>query len=53
MLMRYGLRPVLRLRPRPDAAYADAGAMGMVGDIAALAALIRTLLDEAPPGATR
>jgi prophage maintenance system killer protein len=53
LLMRYGLRPVLKLRLRPDGAYADAGAMGMLGDFAALAALIRKLLDEAPPGASR
>jgi fido (protein-threonine AMPylation protein) len=53
LLMRYGLRPVLKLHPRPDGTYADAGAMGMVGDIAALAALIRKRLDEAAPGASR
>jgi hypothetical protein len=44
LLMRYGLRPILRLRPRPQGAYGDAGAKGMLGDLAPMATLIRKLL---------
>lgn len=47
VLMRYGLRPVLRLRPRPDGKYAEAGRAGMQGDIAPMVALIRALHDAA------
>jgi Fic family protein len=32
ILVRYGLPPVFRLRPRPDGAYADAAAAAMRGD---------------------
>ena len=45
LLMRYGMRPVLRLRPRPDRPYANAGRAGMQGDSAPMAALIRRLHD--------
>ena len=44
VLMRYGLRPILRLRPRPQGAYGDAGGQGMLGDWAPMGALIRALL---------
>jgi hypothetical protein len=52
VLLRYGLRPVLRLRPRPEGAYGAAGARGMMGDIASMVALIRKLLDATPTGPT-
>ncbi len=45
LLMRYGMRPVLRPRPRPDTPYANAGRAGMQGDSAPMAALIRRLHD--------
>ena len=45
ILIRYGMRPVLRLRPRPDSSYARAGQGGMRGDPAPMAALIRSLHD--------
>ena len=32
LLMRYGLPPAIRLRPRPDGGYGDAGAAAMNGD---------------------
>ena len=45
LLMRYGMRPVLRLRPRPDTPYGNAGRAGMKGDSAPMAVLIRSLHD--------
>jgi hypothetical protein len=50
LLMRYGMRPVLRLRPRPDTPYGNAGRAGMQGDSAPMAALIRSLHDASFAG---
>lgn len=44
--MRYGLPPFIRLRPRPDAGYADAGAKAMNGNWNPTAVVFRRLLDE-------
>ncbi len=44
LLMRYGLPPVLRLRPRPDAGYARLAAAAMGGNWGPTAALLRRLL---------
>jgi Fic family protein len=44
VLMRYGLPPVLRLRPRPQSPYSHAGAEGMIGNSKPMAALLRRLL---------
>jgi hypothetical protein len=44
LLMRYGLPPVMRLRPRPDAGYGEAGAAAMTGDWRPTAAIIRQTL---------
>ncbi|MEP7300158.1 MAG: Fic family protein [Caldimonas sp.] len=50
LLMRYGMRPVLRLWPRPDTPYGNAGRAGMQGDPAPMAALIRRLHDASFAG---
>jgi hypothetical protein len=47
LLMRYGLPPAVRLRPRPDGGYALAGEAAMGGDWRPTAAVFRTMLDEA------
>lgn len=44
LLMRYGLPPVVRLRPRPDAPYGDACAKAMQGDRGPTAAVFRVML---------
>ncbi len=44
--MRYGLPPFIRLRPRPDSGYAEAGAKAMQGDWKSTAIVFRRLLDE-------
>lgn len=44
--MRYGLPPFVRLRPRPNAGYAVAGAKAMQGDWKPTAAVFRRLLDD-------
>ena len=44
--MRYGLPPFLRLRPRPNSGYAEAGAKAMQGDWIPTAVVFRRLLDE-------
>lgn len=44
VLMRYGLPPVVRLRPRPDGGYGAAGAASMDGDWERTAAVFRKLL---------
>ncbi|MFM9967562.1 MAG: Fic family protein [Burkholderiales bacterium] len=44
ILMRYGLPPVLRLRPRPGSPYGQAGAHGMMGNSKPMEALLRGLL---------
>lgn len=51
LLMRYGLPPVVRLRPRPDRGYGRAGAASMDGDWEPTAAVFREMLQEAllPP----
>ena len=48
VLMRYGLPPVLRLRPRPSSPYGHAGAEGMVGRARPMEALLRRLLRDYP-----
>jgi fido (protein-threonine AMPylation protein) len=50
LLMRYGMRPVLRLRPRPITPYEHAGHAGMQGDSAPMAVLIRSLHDASFAG---
>lgn len=44
LAMRYGLPPFVRLRPRPDAAYEDAGAKAMQHDWKPTAVVFRRLL---------
>ena len=46
VLLRYGLPPVLRLRPRPASPYGDAGAQGMVGNAKPMQTLLRHLLRD-------
>jgi hypothetical protein len=46
LLMRYGVPPVIRLRPRPDDGYGAAGASAMDGDWRPTAALFRRMLRE-------
>jgi hypothetical protein len=46
LLMRYGVPPVIRLRPRPDGGYDAAGAAAMDGDWRPTAALFRRMLRE-------
>lgn len=53
ILMRYGIPPVVRLRPRPDGGYGDAGAAAMKGDWRPTAAVFRRLLANLPPAAAR
>ena len=48
ILMRYGLPPVLRLRPRPPSPYGRAGAAGMEGDPKVMESLLRRLLKDFP-----
>jgi hypothetical protein len=43
--MRYGLPPFIRLRPRPNFGYGEAGAKAMHGDWKPTAAVFRRLLD--------
>ena len=43
-LMRCGLPPVMRLRPRPNDGYGGAGAAAMTGDWMPTAAVIRRML---------
>ena len=46
VLLRYGVPPVLRLRPRLDSGdYGNAGRAGMAGDNAPMAELLRRLVD--------
>jgi len=52
LMLRSGLPPVVRLRPRHDRGYAAAGARAMTGDREPMAQLIRRLLRNLPP-ATR
>ena len=54
LLMRYGLPPVVRLRPRPDEGYGAAGARAMAGDWKPTATVFRRMLLDLPPaGASR
>lgn len=50
LLMRYGLPPAIRLRPRPDGGYGDAGAAAMNGDwrptVAVFSRMLAASLDE-------
>lgn len=46
LLMRYGLPPVLRLRPRPDGAYAAAGRAAMAGNWQATAMMLQGLMQR-------
>ena len=46
LAMRYGLPPFIRLRPRPNAGYRDAGAKAMQGDWKPMAVVFRRLLDD-------
>jgi hypothetical protein len=46
LAMRYGLPPFIRLRPRPNASYGDAGAKAMQGDWKPMAVVFRRLLDD-------
>jgi hypothetical protein len=48
ILMRYGLPPVLRLRPRPTSPYGHAGAEGMAGNAKPMESLLRRLLSNFP-----
>lgn len=47
--MRYGLPPFIRLRPRPNYGYGDAGAKAMQGDWKPTAIVFRRLLDAFLP----
>lgn len=44
--VRYGLPPFIRLRPRPNAGYGDAGAKSMQGDWKSTAVVFRRLLSD-------
>jgi len=46
LAMRYGLPPFIRLRPRPDAGYGEAGHAAMRGDWRPTAVAFRRLLDK-------
>ena len=46
LAMRYGLPPFIRLRPRPNAGYVEAGDKAMVGDWKPMAQVFRRLLDN-------
>lgn len=44
--MRYGLPPFIRLRPRPNSGYAEAGTKAMQGDWRPTSVVFRRLLDD-------
>ena len=46
LAMRYGLPPFIRLRPRPDEGYGEAGSKAMQGDWKPTAIAFRRLLDK-------
>jgi Fic family protein len=46
LAMRYGLPPFIRLRPRPNASYGQAGAKAMHGDWKPTSAVFHRLLEE-------
>jgi hypothetical protein len=51
LLMRYGLPPIVRLRPQPDAGYGAAGSRAMAGDWEPTAAVLHRMLRELPGAA--
>ena len=51
--MRYGVPPVVRLRPRPDGGYGRAGAVAMLGDSRPTAAVFRKMLSDLSPRGAR
>ncbi len=46
LAVRYGLPPFIRLRPRPESGYGEAGARAMQGDWKPTAAVFHQLLDD-------
>lgn len=46
LAMRYGLPPFIRLRPRPNASYGQAGAKAMKGEWKPTAAVFHSLLED-------
>jgi hypothetical protein len=46
LALRYGLPPFVRLRPRPDRGYGDAGAKAMQGEWRPTATIFRRLLND-------
>ncbi len=52
IFMRYGVPPVVRLRPRPDGGYGRAGAAAMVGDPGPTAVVFRRMLADVSPPST-
>lgn len=46
LAMRYGLPPFIRLRPRPNASYGQAGAKAMTGDWKPTAVVFHRLLED-------
>lgn len=50
ILMRYGIVPFVRLRPRPDGGYGTAGAAAMKGDWKPTATVFRLMLHDALSG---
>ena len=46
LALRYGLPPFIRLRPRPNASYGQAGAKAMKGDWKPMAAVFHRLLED-------
>lgn len=52
VFMRYGIPPVVRLRPRPDAGYGAASARAMDGDWKPTAVVFRRMLLELPASET-
>jgi len=52
LFMRYGVPPVVRLRPRPNAGYGGAGAAAMKGDWRPTAVVFRRMLGTLPSAPT-
>lgn len=53
IFMRYGVPPVVRLRPRPDGGHGRAGAAAMLGDPRPTAAVFRKMLSDMSPAGAR
>ncbi len=53
ILVRYGIPPAVRLRPRPESSYGAAGASAMKGDWKPTAVVFRALVREATAPARR